>query len=382
MPTAFRRKRWWGSAIPAVILVYLVYVFFAFDVPGLMDRANLDNAVTLVRTATVYKTHVTRDNRSGEITYAKEGERKGTYPEGTRPDWVVGDERDHDRPGRRAPGALRPGQQRHRHRIPGFSLIEAGPKAPGRDLQPARGSARLDQLFLAPRLDITHRGRAPDDDPLAPRCSATSSAGSCSGSRSTAPITGNRLSCDPVRPAAGPHPVQHRGRVGGLLEQRDVAHKDVAWAIGETILMAFLGTMGAAMWRCRWPSSRPSFTPMRLGLARPTGAPPLRLRARGRCADLDDHPGRAFGPGPLTGALAILITDTGTFGKLFSEALENVDGKQIEGVTSTGARPLQRYRFGVIPQIMPVLLSRSSISSNPTPAPPRSSARSPAAASA
>ena len=34
---------------------------------------------------------------------------------------------------------------------------------------------------------------------------------------------------------------------------------------------------------------------------------------------------RAFGPGPLTGALAILITDTGTFGKIFSEALENVD---------------------------------------------------------
>jgi phosphonate transport system permease protein len=67
---------------------------------------------------------------------------------------------------------------------------------------------------------------------------------------------------------------------------------------------------------------------------------------------------RAFGPGPLTGALAILITDTGTFGKIFSEALENVDQKQIEGVASTGAKPLQRYRFGVIPQIVPVLLAQ------------------------
>ena len=36
---------------------------------------------------------------------------------------------------------------------------------------------------------------------------------------------------------------------------------------------------------------------------------------------------RAFGPGPLTGALAILITDTGSFGKMFSETLENVDSK-------------------------------------------------------
>ncbi|CAN0575033.1 unnamed protein product, partial [Ectocarpus sp. 12 AP-2014] len=51
-------------------------------------------------------------------------------------------------------------------------------------------------------------------------------------------------------------------------------------------------------------------------------------------------------------------TDTGTFGKIFSEALENVDEKQIEGVASTGAKPLQRYRFGVIPQITPVLLSQ------------------------
>ena len=67
---------------------------------------------------------------------------------------------------------------------------------------------------------------------------------------------------------------------------------------------------------------------------------------------------RAFGPGPLTGALAILLTDTGSFGKIFSEALENVDKKQIDGVTSTGAKPVQRYRFGVIPQVTPVLLSQ------------------------
>jgi len=52
------------------------------------------------------------------------------------------------------------------------------------------------------------------------------------------------------------------------------------------------------------------------------------------------------------------VTDTGTFGKIFSEALENVDQKQIEGVASTGAKPAQRYRFGVIPQITPVLLSQ------------------------
>ncbi len=67
---------------------------------------------------------------------------------------------------------------------------------------------------------------------------------------------------------------------------------------------------------------------------------------------------RAFGPGPMTGAIAIAITDAGTFGKTFSEALENIDEKQVEGIQSTGANSLQRARFGVIPQITPILLSQ------------------------
>jgi len=60
----------------------------------------------------------------------------------------------------------------------------------------------------------------------------------------------------------------------------------------------------------------------------------------------------------MTGAPAILLTDTGSFGKMFSEALENTDRRQIEGIRSTGANPVQRYRFGVIPQVVPVLLSQ------------------------
>jgi len=67
---------------------------------------------------------------------------------------------------------------------------------------------------------------------------------------------------------------------------------------------------------------------------------------------------RAFGPGPLAGISAIFFTDTGTFGKLYSEALENIDERQVEGIRSTGAGALQRARFGVIPQITPVLLSQ------------------------
>ena len=68
---------------------------------------------------------------------------------------------------------------------------------------------------------------------------------------------------------------------------------------------------------------------------------------------------RAFGPGLFTGMFAIAFTDTGTLGKLMSEAIENADGKQVEGIQSTGAKRVQRYRFGIVPQIMPVFISQS-----------------------
>lgn len=68
---------------------------------------------------------------------------------------------------------------------------------------------------------------------------------------------------------------------------------------------------------------------------------------------------RTFGPGPLAGIAAIFFTDTGTFGKLYSEALENIDDKQREGVQSVGANPILVQRFGVVPQVLPVFLSQS-----------------------
>ncbi|PLW76904.1 phosphonate ABC transporter, permease protein PhnE [Cohaesibacter celericrescens] len=68
---------------------------------------------------------------------------------------------------------------------------------------------------------------------------------------------------------------------------------------------------------------------------------------------------RAFGPGPLAGMSAIFFTDTGTLGKTYSEALENIDDKQREGIKSLGANPLLVQRFGVLPQVLPVFLSQS-----------------------
>ena len=64
------------------------------------------------------------------------------------------------------------------------------------------------------------------------------------------------------------------------------------------------------------------------------------------------------GLGPFAGVLALLMSDLGSFGKLFSEAIEAADDKPVEGVVSTGGSSLSAVRFGILPQLMPVLLSQ------------------------
>jgi phosphonate transport system permease protein len=68
---------------------------------------------------------------------------------------------------------------------------------------------------------------------------------------------------------------------------------------------------------------------------------------------------RAFGLGPLSGVLAIFVADTGTLSKLYSEAADNSDNKQIEGLISSGSSKLSTIRFGLLPQVIPIFISQS-----------------------
>jgi phosphonate transport system permease protein len=63
------------------------------------------------------------------------------------------------------------------------------------------------------------------------------------------------------------------------------------------------------------------------------------------------------GLGPFAGVLAIAAADIGVLAKIIGEAVENADRRQIEGVRSTGAGRLQTLRFGIVPQVSPVILS-------------------------
>jgi phosphonate transport system permease protein len=59
----------------------------------------------------------------------------------------------------------------------------------------------------------------------------------------------------------------------------------------------------------------------------------------------------AFGLGPMAGVLAIAIHSIGALGKQFSEIVENIDMKPVEGVRSTGASWISCKRFAVLPQV-------------------------------
>jgi len=61
------------------------------------------------------------------------------------------------------------------------------------------------------------------------------------------------------------------------------------------------------------------------------------------------------GLGPFAGVLAIAVSDFGAFGKLFSEAIEDADRKQVEGIRAAGGDGLHEIRFGLMPQVLPVI---------------------------
>jgi phosphonate transport system permease protein len=64
-----------------------------------------------------------------------------------------------------------------------------------------------------------------------------------------------------------------------------------------------------------------------------------------------------LGFGPFPGTLALMVVTTASLGKMFSEAVENIDPGPIEALQATGANRLQTIVFSVIPQIVPDFVS-------------------------
>ena len=354
------RKRLFAIGVPAAILLYFVYIAISFDLAGLAGRARMDNAQILLADMVSHKVHVTLDKRVGETVVAIEGENKGTYGSDQWPDWVATE------------GASTVTQ------LGDGSIARFDPDA-----------IRLDVAGYGPITVRQERSGILVETPAGELPDWINA----SSSRVTITLPDGRMTVTKTRAEVfryfggwelffftldSPFHYKSWGELASLAfsgervrdGQSNIAamasdfwtnamwrHGDVAWAIFETILMAFLGTMGGAL----------IALPLAFVAAKNfTIALPARFGMRRIFDFLRGVDGliwtivlsRAFGPGPLTGSLAILLTDTGTFGKLFSEALENVDNKQIEGLQSTGANAIQRNRFGVLPQVAPVIISQ------------------------
>ena len=128
-------------------------------------------------------------------------------------------------------------------------------------------------------------------------------------------------------------------------------------AMGETLSIAFLGTLGGAVLAF----------PMALLAARNVVANRVVHFLSRRWLDTISGVDTLIwalicvsvvGLGPFAGILALMCSDFGTFGKLFSEAIEAADKRPVEGVLSTGGQHLHGVRFGLMPQVIPVLASQ------------------------
>jgi phosphonate transport system permease protein len=142
-------------------------------------------------------------------------------------------------------------------------------------------------------------------------------------------------------------------------------HAELLRSMLETVAMAFLGTFLATIFA------------LPLGFLGARNIVPstifrfLTRRIFDGCRGLDQFIWalvfvRAVGLGPIAGVLAIMVAETGVLAKLFAEAIENIDTKQVDGIRSTGASRIAELRYGVLPQILPVLISQAlySIESN------------------
>ena len=121
--------------------------------------------------------------------------------------------------------------------------------------------------------------------------------------------------------------------------------------LGETLLIAYVGTLtGAVLGFCGCFSA--SHNMMRNSLWRNAMKRGLEI-----CRTVPEIVFAmifvaSFGLGAFAGVLAVAIHTTGALGKLFSEVVENIDMRPVEGVASSGGSWFAQVRFGALPQVI------------------------------
>ena len=125
-------------------------------------------------------------------------------------------------------------------------------------------------------------------------------------------------------------------------------------AMGETLAIAFLGTLIATCLA----------TPLSLLAAQNTTPSRVLQFAVRRLLDVIRGIDTLIwalvfvgvvGLGPFAGVLAIAVSDTGSLGKLFSEAIEATSARERETIVASGGGAWTGIRFGLVPQVLPII---------------------------
>ena len=358
-----RSQKWWPIGILIAVTFYLTYAWGAFNMSDVLAGSRLEKGALLLSDAISYKIHVTEDLRRGDFAVAIEGERTATYPEQRTPIWV---QRGVDSYSVDLADGYRLSSdgQVVKYQVPNYGTIRILLGKDELSMQLPAGQSTLPEgmQFRTVKFDARptfgHRVQVSRSKIESHRFfygweNFWFPFNSPFHSLAFSELWELAISDDRLD--------DERSNISYILNEfwdnPDWQHGIIAVAVLETVMMAVLGTFTAAF----------VALPLAFLAARNFNPEAISRFCIRRIFDFVRGIDmliwslifiRAFGLGPLTGTLAIAVTDTGSFGKLFSEAMENVDKKQIEGIEATGASRWQRYRFGVMPQLMPVFMSQ------------------------
>ncbi|MES0867906.1 phosphonate ABC transporter, permease protein PhnE [Pseudovibrio sp. SCP19] len=354
------KKRLLGPGLSLLVVVYLVICFFAFGVPGVIEKARGDMAQLFALDAYAHKVHAKYQFKKADqgFVVSLEGNRRSIYKE--QPNWIAqsGGQTTFDLGG---DGVLRFGDGLVTYTHPSYEqdfVFKVGDGAPqfvsGAEadwlkVSKTQVNARpsfYTRIWLTKSKVEVHRYFVGWENFWFDFDSKLN--GLSSGELLSLAFSSDRID---------PDISNLRFMFNEFWTNSEWQHGEVYFALLQTLIMAVVGTLIAGI------------LALPLAFAAAANVNPVRLARTGVRRFFDFLRGvdmliwslifiRAFGLGPLSGIFAIFFTDTGTFGKLFSEAIENADKKQAEGVQATGASPVQKYRFGLFPQILPLFISQ------------------------
>lgn len=354
-PNRRRQMMWYGGLM--LLVGYFVYIWHAFDVSGAMQRANMERATLLALDSYAYKHHVEMSLKTGDVMVNLEGNRRAAFD--VFPEWVTAS--DAQTKVDMGHGYIAVLTQDYMQVFENDVLVVDILNSPD---GPVLRTPELDWMKVAPnkiegRPDAYVRFIVSKSKITLQRYTTGwenfwFDNGSPLNGISIWAAIGSIFSSDRIDAS--------QSNISLILSEiwgnKEWQHGQIFHAMLITILMAFCGTLFAAI------------TALPLSFMAANNINPLGF-LRGTTKRIFDFLRgvdaliwslifiRAFGLGPLSGILALWFTDTGTFGKLFSEAIENADKKQMEGINSTGAGSIQTTWFGIVPQILPVFISQT-----------------------